>query len=39
MDLRPELLPPAVSRKRLDALGREIEGIVDAALAYRPVAL
>jgi hypothetical protein len=39
MDPRPELSPPAVSRERLDAMGREIERIVDAAPAHRPLAL
>lgn len=29
MDLRPELLPPSVSRERLDELCREIERIAD----------
>ncbi|MFF4218273.1 hypothetical protein [Streptomyces nondiastaticus] len=46
MNLRPELLPPPVSRRRQDETAREIhsreaspEENVDEALAYRGIAL
>ncbi|MFF3160089.1 hypothetical protein [Streptomyces sp. NPDC057910] len=38
MDLRPELLPPSVSRQRLDALCAEVERIADLLETRREAA-